>query len=512
MNAPSLWPLLWRITYLTAILGGGFYFYAQIYAANGSLVLTPERPERLVASPQGGGGLGNALRLGVPPELLRAQQPRAYERALNKDTLYHEQELPFSVTLTKVEVLEARDAKLVLQLRRGKDSQDLPATPGTRIAWDTTTEATLRDVRPWVGLLRTPSGSPTAVLSLRHATEPWTRGVFLHEGQWQPVAPDAGLLLRWCKNEDDARARLPEQLDPLFGARWGAVDGAQVNWFAGFAPGTGATLSDDTEITLLEVAADHEGRGPALRVARKPKNAPATEAWYRADDANAPIRLELGSRFARHVLLRAWRDGAVLIAVYDHGVRGEVRLLNEGEILDATQGPGFAIRLDGVLRTATPSTTSDASTPPSEAVLDTPQGEVVIREGLMHGLPDGAQLRFRKVSVAPRVRYTLSLASSKEDRLERTLTLGESLRQGDWSLHYDQEVIDPTKIVVLRAERSLWTPGHLLGPTILALGCYGFVIMRALLLRRAAYASSSELSSTTGGLSSEAEEIDNVDN
>jgi len=511
MNAPSLWPLLWRITYLTAILGGGFYFYAQIYAANGSLVLTPERPERLVASPQGGGGLGNALRLGVPPELLRAQQPRAYERALDKDTLYHEQDLPFSVTLTKVEVLEARDAKLVLQLRRGKDTQDLPATPGAHIAWDTTTEATLREVRPWIGLLRTPSGSPTATLSLRKADEAWTRGVFLHDGQWQPVAPDAGLLLRWCKSEDDARARLPEQLDPLFGARWGAIDGAQVNWFAGFASGTGATLSDDTEITLLEVAADHAGQGPALRVARKPKNAPASEAWYHADDATAPIRLELGTRFARHVLLNAWRDGAALIAVYDHGTRGELHLLNEGEILDAAQGPGFAIRLDGVLRTATPSTASDTVIPPSEAVLDTPQGEVVIREGLMHGLPDGAQLRFRKVSVAPRVRYTLSLASSKEDRRERTLTLGESLRQGDWRLSYDQEVIDPTKIMVLRAERSLWTPRNLAGPTLLALGCYGFVIARALLLRRAAY-SSSESSLTTGGLSSEAEEIDKVDN
>ena len=494
MNSPSLWPLAWRMAYLTAILGGGFYLYAQIYAADGSLVLVPERAERLVASPQTGGGLANALRLGVPPELLRAQQPRAYERALDKDALYHEQDLPFSVTLSKVEVLEARDAKLVLQLRRGKDTQESPATSGARIAWDTTTEATVREVRPWIGLLRTPSGSPTAALSLRKADEAWTRGVFLHDGQWQPVAPDVGLLLRWCKNEDDARARFPELLGPLFGARWGAVDGAQVNWFAGFAPGTGATLADDTEITLLELAVDRDGKGPALRVARKPKNAPATEVWYTAGDAAAPIRLELGTRFARQVLLHAWRDGAALLAVYEKGQRGEVRLLNEGEILDAAQGPGFAIRLDGVLRAATPSTASDTVTPPSEAVLETPQGELVLREGLMHGLPDGAQLRFRKVSVAPRARYTLSLANSKEDRREATLVLGESLRHGDWRLDYQQEVIDPNQIVVLHATRSLWTPGNLLGPVILALGCYGFVIARALMLRRTAYAPSSESS------------------
>lgn len=512
MSAPSLWPLLWRLAYLTAILGGGFYLYAQVYATEGILVLQPERPERLVASAATGAGLASALQLAVPPELLRAQQPRAYERALDKDALYHEQVLPFSVTLTKVEVLEEREAKLVLQRRHGQTTEEWPAIPGTRVAWGNGGDATLREVRDWVGLLRTPTGSPSAAIALRKGAEAWTRGVFLFDGKWQPVAPDSGLLFRWCRTEEHAREGLPEQLDPQFGARWGAVDGAQILWFDSLAPGTGATLSDDTEIALLAFAPDHEGRGAAVQVSRKAKGAAETQEWYHADDAAAPVRLELGTRFVHQVLIQAWRDGAALLAVYDHGVRhGEVHALAEGEAIDAAAGPGFAIRIDGVLRTATPSTASDAAVPPKEAVLDTPKGELVLREGLMHGLPDGAQLRFRKVSVAPRVRYTLGLASSKEDRSEHRLVLGESLWRGDWRIAYAEEVVDPAQIVMLHATRSLWTPRNLIGPIVFALGCYGFVIARALLLRRTAYASSSESSFTGGFESIEAGEVDKAD-
>lgn len=518
MNRDSIWPLLWRLTYLTAILAGGFWLYAGVYAVEGTLLLAPGKPERLVVSPHAASGLGRVMHLGVPPDLLRAQQPRLYARALDRDQLYAERQLPFSVTLEQVEVLETRPPRLVLQRKRGEDTAEWRAVAGAVVPWGNSGEARLRELRPWAGLLRTLSGAPTAALSLRRGSEPWTRGVFLFDGQWQSVAPDTGLLFRWFRTERLAREALPERLDPLFGGRWGAVDGAQVIWLASFKPGTGATLADDTEVTLLAYAENHEGGGPAIQVSLKRRDRVESVGWYRAGDTQSPVRLELGSRFSAQVLLHAWRDGAVLAATYRQGVRGEIVALNERAVLSAAQGPGFEIRLDGAMRTATPSTASDTVIPPWEISLETPEGEVILREGEMHPLPDGGQLRFRRLPVAPRVRYALRFSSDEAGAATRSLMLGDSTRWGDWLFRYTGEVTDPTQWVVIEARRSLWTPGNLAGPVIFALGCYGFVLARALIARRAAYpSSSSDLpdlpeAAAASAASSEAVDVDRADN
>lgn len=498
--------LFFRLVYLTAVLVGGGYFYVSVYAHEGLLVVARGKSERTVAAPGGGGGIAGMLQPAMPPEVLRADNPRALERALDKDEVYTSTQLPFAVTLEDVEVLGTRPERQVIEIRKQRAVREEEAVPGTVVPWDGDegATATLRAVRPWVGLLRTPNGSPMAALSLRKAEEAWTRGVFLAEGTWRTVEPDTGLLLRWWRAEEEAKTRFPEALGPLFGARWGAVDDGVVNWFASLTPGTGAVLSDDTEVTLLAMEEDHEG-APGILVSLKPKNGDEQRNWYRADASDGPIRMELPGRFARHGLINTWRDGAAYVAVYEGGKRASVRLLNDGEAIPAAEGPGFSLRMDSVMRTGTPSTAAKEREV-LEAVLDTPQGELTLREGAMHAREDGAQVRFRRMPQPPSVRYAISLGGQKA-----LLGLGDTARRGNWVIGFARETANPEQIAVLDARRTAFTPGRMLGAVLIFAGCYGFVIARALMARRA-QSSSSALGSLWGASPSDADDVDKDDN
>jgi hypothetical protein len=189
------------------------------------------------------------------------------------------------------------------------------------------------------------------------------------------------------------------------------------------------------------------------------------------------------------VLINAWRDGAAYFAVFQGGQRGAVHRLDDGGILDAKDGPGFSIRVDGILRTATPSNAAQDQEV-LEAALDTPAGEVSLREGAMHALKSGAQIKFRRVQQPPRVRYTLRLSGGEDGPAEVQLALGESVRRGHWNLRYARETATPEQLAVFEARRSIVTPSFLFGAFAIGSGCYGFVLARAL-MRRKAYSSSS---------------------
>lgn len=496
--------LIFRLIYLTAVLVGGGYFYASVYAYQGLLVVAKGKSERTVAAPGGGGGLAAMVRPAMPPELLRASNPRALEQALDKDEVYTTAQLPFPVALEAVEVLETRPERRVIELRQHREAQQVDAAAGAVLPWGGAT-ATVREIRPWVGLLRTPSGAPNAALSLRRGDEPWTRGVFLGEGAWRTVEGDTGLLLRWFRSDAEAKARFPESIGAFFGARWGAADRGNVNWFTSFVPGTGATLSDDTEVTLLAVEEAHDG-APAIFVSLKPKKGPEARHWYRADASTGPIRLELPGNYAQHVLINAWRDSSAYVAVYNRGKRVTMRLLAEEEALTAAEGPGFALRLDAVMRTGTPSTAiTDREV--LEAVLDTPTGELALREGAMHALDAGAQVRFRRLAQPPKVRYTIALG--KDD--QRELSLGDTVRKGNWVLGFTRETANPEQIALFDARRSAWTPGRMFGAVLIFAGCYGFVIARAL-IARGSQSSLSSLASLWGASPSDAGDTASDDN
>lgn len=486
--------MFFRLAYLTAVLVGGGYFYASVYAHEGLLVVARGKAERTVVAPGGGGGIAGMLQPAMPPELVRADNPRALERALDKDEVYTATQLPFAVTLEDVEVLGTRPERQVIEIRKQRAVHEEAAAPGAVVPWDggEDAKATVREVRPWVGLLRTPNGSPMAALSLRKAEEPWTRGVFLAEGAWRTVEPDTGMLLRWWRTEEEAKTRFPETLGPLFGARWGTVDGGVVNWFASLAPGTGAVLSDDTEVTLLAMEENHEG-APGILVSLKPKKGEERRVWYHAGAADGAIRLELPGRHARHLMLNAWRDGAAYVAVYEGGKQSSVRLLMDGEEIPAAEGPGFALRLDAVMRAGTPSTAAKEREV-LEAVLDTPHGELSLREGAMHARKDGAQVRFRRLAQPPIVRYAISMGSGQKT----VLGLGDTVRQGNWIIGFTRETAVPEQIAVLDARRTAWTPGRMLGAVLIFAGCYGFVIARALIARRSSYSVSSDASDLSG--------------
>ena len=497
--------LVLRLTYLAVVLVGGGVFYASVYAFEGTLVLVKDRPERTVAAAAGTGGLAHMLQPAMPAELLSADNPSALARALDPNEVYTTAQLPRAIKLVSAEVLETRPERLVVEVRRRQEAHDYPAEAGAVIPWGEA-EARVREVRPWLGLLHTPSGSPTAALSLRRGEESWTRGIFLAEGAWREVEGETGLLLRWWNTAEEAKARFPETLGPLFGARWGVADGERMHWFTALAPGTGAFLSDDTEVTLMAVEADREGM-PAILVSLKPKSGPESQTWHRADAAEGPVLLDLPGRFKKHVLLNAWRDGAANVAVYANGARGEIRLLKAGEALDVVDGPGFALRLDAAMRTGTPSTAIQERQV-LEAVLDTPGGELALREGAMHAREDNAQVRFRRMAQPPRARYEITVG--REPPVQ--LVLGDSVQVGNWKLSYAREVVQPGQFVVLDAHRSVWTPGSLLGGTLLFAGCYGFVIARALIGRKSSYSSSSSDLSGVSEASNETGDTDKADN
>lgn len=469
-----------RLAYLTAVLLGGGWLYATAYHFEGMLALVPGKAERTIATTRGQGGLAAKFMPGVPPELLDARNPKAYERALDPASLYVTAKLPFSVELDRAEVLEERPPTYIIERRFAGKTSELIAQPGTVVPWSGG-EARLSEVRAWLGLVRTPNATPMAALSVRRGAEAWTRGIFLREGLWRDIEGETGLLLRWWRTEDDARARFPERIGPFFGARWGALDGGAVNWFAAFTPGTGATLADDTEITLLEVDPEHDG-GPAILVSRKPKNALEERRWYTAN-ATEPIRLELPGNYPSHVLINASQDGAAWLASYREGVRGEVVRLQEGASAEMAAKAPFTLRLDAVMQSAAPSI-SQKGQEVQEVVLETSAGEISLREGAMRADDAGAQLRFRRMPQPPRVRYHLTLTESKATSREAKLTLGESLRQGNWTISFTDEVPAPTQLAVLHATRTAFTPMSTAGALLFFAACYGFVISRALMQRR----------------------------
>lgn len=479
--------ILLRVTYLTAVLFGGGWLYATAYHFEGMLALAPDKAEHTIAATRGTGGLAAKFMPGVPPELVSASNPKAYERALDPAGLYVTAQLPFSVKLDHAEVLEERPPRYMLERRLSGKVTEHDAQPGAAVPWSGG-EARLREVRDWLGLVRTPNATPMAALSVRRGDAEWTRGIFLREGIWRDIEGETGLLLRWWRNEDEAKARFPERIGPFFGARWGALDGGAVNWFAAFTPGTGATLADDTEITLLEVNPNRDG-GPAILVSRKPKNAPEERRWYTANSTE-PIRMELPGNYSSHVLLNASQDGAAWLASYREGARGEIVRLEESASTDIAAKAPFSLRLDAVMQTAAPSI-SQKGQEIQEAVLETPTGEVSLREGAMRADEQGAQLRFRRVPQPPRVRYHLTLMENKDSSREATLALGESLRHGNWQLRFSEEVAAPTQLAVLHATRTAFTPASTAGAVLFFAACYGFVIARAL-MRRRRYSSSDD--------------------
>ena len=293
-----------------------------------------------------------------------------------------------------------------------------------------------------------------AAIALRRPDDPWTGDVFLVTDTWRRVEPSIGIRFRWFESGPSAREDLEGGLPALESARWGAVDGSAINWFASFEPGTAATLADGTRVTLVQVDEHHRshgGEGPAVAVRVEGGAEPRT-VWVPANarDPDALVRFDYCARLETVLLLDAWAEGAALVAAYQNGTACGGRVLADGETW-RPEGFPYELRLDAVLEAAVPVRREDS--PLYEAVLRNGNRELRCRQGEAVRLGD-ALVEYVRVAPPPVVRYVLFAVPAGEDQgVAFSLGPGDVLTYRGWQLALGPPGPDPLHMAVLRAER-----------------------------------------------------------
>ena len=379
--------------------------------------------------------------------------PLSARGLLDVSATYDAARMPFALQLEHIEIIEEHPALNLLKVTSPEGERTIALVVGE----DATIEGEsfrIAAIREWSGLLRDANGTPMAAVSLRHPSESWTTGVFLHAGRWTRVEPGVGLRLSWFESDDAARESLALGLSDTRSARWGVVDGPAVNWFEVFVPGTGAQLRDGTVVTL-----DRYDEGGSRIVVRVEKGGETrlVEASANARDPNALVRLESPSQLDSVIVFNAVGEGRALAAAYEDQRECGRTEMAAGETWAPEEFP-YEVRLDQVLAKAV-IVQPDAS-PLYEAVLQGSARELRFRQGEAVRSDDNL-LQFVRVAVPPDVRYTFVVAEPGTEKA-RTFTLApkESVRHGDWVFTQGAAKPGEDHLAVLHAHRkpaAAWT-------------------------------------------------------
>ncbi|MBI2433812.1 MAG: hypothetical protein HYV26_13170 [Candidatus Hydrogenedentes bacterium] len=439
--------------------------FSWTYAFTGELYVQLDYPEQVAARPAQDSFLVLSVTRYAPREDIPLLQSASAQQ-LAGNQRYDAVRLPFVVHLTAAQVLSQPPPREVLEVQQQGETTSIAAETGAQVEVGETT-LTLGASQPWTGLLHHPTGEPMAALTLRMSGEKDQR-LLLRDGEWLWPLTSLAVCLFWVDSDEAGHRSLPPELSPWLGARWGVDDAERTNWFQTFAPGTGLTLEDGTEITLLEVHPGGPEQPPFLLVewARsgtretlkiKPNQKPGT--------LHPTMRFECPTAAPSVLLLTAWRDGAALAAVYAAGRRITQGTLSEHNLW--TPGAEFPgkIRLEQVLARAVPVSASESVA--WELPVSGVQQELRLREGELVPWND-AHLRYRRLPQPAENRYVLELRSPGAHALLDAFSLGpgETRRFGAWIFAQSPSRAGGPAAAVLQVERklSLWflAPGIIL--------------------------------------------------
>lgn len=455
--------------YLGLLFSGAAWLANRHLVFDGLVAVAVGGRESLAVRPAGeGAGFTLSPHRGLSPDLLPFDNPAAARRLFPASGRFDAEGLGFALELRRAEVMERLPDLEVIEARAaGAAPVETPAAPGQAVAAPGG-PATVLEVGPWAGIIAESGGRPLAALSWRSAPDaPWIQGVFLEEGRWTFLTPEAAFHLHWAADEAAAEAALPETPPGLDAARWGVRDVRRVHWFQSFEPGTACTISDGAEYVLLR--RPEEGAPvPALRVGvRKGEEKRVLEVSANAAGADDPVLFEYPGALPVRVLVRPWREGSAWVAAW----RGDGRLpparMKEGDILDL--GGGAALRLDGAAPAAVPVGTT--GNPVQAALLRTHTGTLLrLREGLLLR-EGGVSWRYRRLPQPPRMRYTLA-----RDGAEHVLEPGGAVTLGPWTFAQTDDNLAAEKTALLRARRTWGGPLGQVAVGLLVTGALGWAV------------------------------------
>ncbi|MBI1319769.1 MAG: hypothetical protein GC168_12590 [Candidatus Hydrogenedens sp.] len=434
-----------NMLYLAGLFGLFAAAYSSITAFDGEVYIPQGSATHTVVAEAAGGAALGGMRMALPPDLLEI--PTAAQRRLDTEGSYVTTRLPFALGLESVEVLREYPPTFLLEAGRGDSAQSVEAVEGAVLRAGQA-EARVEAVRPWMGLLRRPGGRPMAAIGLEQTG---ARSVLLVEdGRWLPLDSGTALRFRWCKSADQAEAAAKAPDEDLEQASWTVAEGGTPVRMNSFTPGAGAEM-DDGRTWAVERVERREGQTPRLVL----KVTGAGQDETVVVEANEPhpkyaVRFDDPGAFEFVIGLYAGEDGAAWVRI--PGI-APARYA-EGQVVEAAGQPLFTLRQ--VVRSALPVTEPDREV--LEAVLSSGGKRLYIREGEAADL-DGARVLFRRVPVAPDVRYHL-VARWRDKQTEQQLELApdETGRVGAWYFTAAAKHPDAERAAVLSAHFNPFTP------------------------------------------------------
>lgn len=442
-------------------LGAGAAFYS-LQSFSGTIFLLPGAGESLVFRPAEDGLRLGVSQRGVARDLLLFDNPRSVE-ALRADQNYDGLILPFALRLDKVEVVKENAPRQLLYIEGPGEARQEALAPGTQVTLGDTV-LDVASLGPWEGLVRDPQGEPMAMIDVPGATGDAGRPVFLGSGQISIVRPDLAVCFLWHDSEADARKAFVPSLEAVAGARWGVREGAAIQWFENFIPGTGAVLRDGTRVTL-ESAARTEGF-ITLQVER---SAGRELKRVAANDSNAasPFIYEDPAGTGRVLYLHAWREDSALGRLL---ARGEGP--REIEMAIGSSGAPVVLRQIMAQALAAPGGKIHA------AHVRIGDRELDLREGLAETAGD-YRLRYQVEPVPPDARYHITALDGKGAAVEAgALEAAGSMRCGAWVFTLAGENPFAPRGVALTAVRRPGGLAQTAGLALFVLGSFGLAIAR----------------------------------
>ncbi len=429
----------------------------------------PSRPTFLASS--------TAIRHRVAANDIPFEQ-EATRRTLDAVGTYDFVQLPFSVRLDGVNVIERPTPKDTLTIASPESEIELAIEAGQSVA----VGPGLYDVAaiiPWTGLMCVAEGEPMAAITVRKDGGPWKDRALVSTARWLYIEAGLSLYLKWCASEEEARTVASAGIEAVSAARWGVQEGAAMHWFESFSSGTGIELRDRTIVTLLEAAEEHafrSGPGPGILVHIE-RGGIARAAWIKANGPKpgGPVRFEAPAYLDAALVLYGWRDGGALGRFFRQGRGGPAELMESGKTL-ASADDGWEVRLDQVLASAAPVTGGEVAV--HEALLTRKGREWRLRHGESVRIGD-ERLIFRRETPPPVVRYHVTVRE-EEPRFQCSFGIdpGETVRRAAWSFSQGTPGGDPERVAVIRIQYHPTMAPAVAGAAMLLAGVLLFVVAR----------------------------------
>jgi len=475
-----LFPAKWRafrlflsLVYLGLLFSAAGYLYRSILFFEGDLFLDTASSARWVARPSGGGGALFSAQHNAPAGVLLPSFEHRIAARYGRDVSVDAANLGFRLRLVSVRPLEEFPPRETVEIDGPGGARTETVESGKVLPLDAV-QVRMVEARPWAGLLRSPLGAPMACVTPQGGSDKSRAPVFLYAERWQRCGPDFAFCLRWFPDQATAEKALAARLEDT-GARWGASEGKRVQAFSSFAPGTGVTLGDGTEVTLLSRrAAEEEHPSAILGETRKAGEVRPWTVEANHEAEGLPLFYECPAESNEAVVLHAWRDGAVLAGCYRRGVLTVKQMLEEGVTLTPPQAM-YSFRLEQVMAKAA------AAKPDSggawQLIVDAGQGEIGLRQGMAMPVGD-YRLTYHRTVPPPRLEYTLAVGAADTGQSSYTVSLesGKRTRIGGWRVTAPLESADPAQGLVMRAERTPGGPVSMFGAFLFAAGSFGWVL------------------------------------